>query len=87
MSEQQSILVSGRLRVKRGIYQMVILIKYPDGAKKEKSKSTGLQEKGNKKRAECMLRDFIQKTKETLAEQYERETTDAQELYLSLIHI
>ena len=51
MLEQQKVTVTGHLRLKRGIYQLVTIAKFPDGTKKEKSKSTGLQEKGNKKRS------------------------------------
>ena len=64
MLEQQKVTVTGHLRLKRGIYQLVTIAKFPDGTKKEKSKSTGLQEKGNKKRAERMLADLIREMEE-----------------------
>ena len=52
---------TGCLRVKRGIYQMVI--DYPDenGKRRQISKSTGLSEKGNKRRAQKMLDEQLAK--------------------------
>lgn len=72
MLEQQKVTVTGHLRLKRGIYQLVTIAKFPDGTKKEKSKSTGLQEKGNKKRAERMLADLIREMEERLTEEYQK---------------
>ena len=48
--------VAGHLRIKNGYWQMIL--SYKDkitGKRVLKSKSTGLKEKGNKKRAESML--------------------------------
>ena len=66
-------MVSGHLREKRGIYQIVLMYKDFNGKKKEKSMSTGLAVKNNKRKAEEMLmearRSFIvpeQATTETL---------------------
>lgn len=47
--------VTGHLRVKRGIYQMVFSYLDKDGNRHQKSESTGLPEKGNKRRALQML--------------------------------
>ena len=57
---------TGSLRLKRGIWQMVFDYEDEAGHRRQKSESTGLPEKGNKRRAEAMLR-------ERLAE-YERQT-------------
>ena len=57
---------TGSLRLKRGIWQMVFDYEDEAGQRRQKSESTGLPEKGNKRRAEAMLR-------ERLAE-YERQT-------------
>lgn len=48
--------VSGHLEESRGIYQMVLNWRTPNGGRGRKSISTGLPVKGNKKRAEDMLR-------------------------------
>ena len=50
-------MVSGHLREKRGIYQIILTYRDFEGKKKEKSMSTGLPVKGNKRKAEEMLMD------------------------------
>ncbi|MDR1321963.1 MAG: site-specific integrase [Gracilibacteraceae bacterium] len=57
LQEHQKIKVAGHLEEKRGIFQMALSWKLPDGTRDRKSLSTGLSVKGNKKRAEGMLRD------------------------------
>lgn len=47
--------MTASLRVKNSIYQMVISYKDTSGNWKKKSESTGLKERGNKRRAEAML--------------------------------
>lgn len=47
--------VTGHLRVKRGIWQMIIRYYDETGYRREVSESTGLPEKGNKRRAQQML--------------------------------
>ena len=47
--------MTASLRVKNGIYQMVFSYKDTSGNWKKKSESTGLKERGNKRRAEAML--------------------------------
>ena len=46
---------TGNLRVKRGIWQMVFEYQDAEGRRRQKSESTGLPEKGNKRRAQQML--------------------------------
>lgn len=46
---------TGNLRVKRGIWQMVFEYQDATGQRRQKSESTGLPEKGNKRRAQQML--------------------------------
>jgi len=46
---------TGNLRVKRGIWQMVFEYQDDTGKRQQKSESTGLPEKGNKRRAQQML--------------------------------
>lgn len=48
-------MVAGHLREQNGYYQMILSWKSNDGKRKNKSISTGLPIKGNKKRAEAML--------------------------------
>ena len=50
-------MVAGHLRIKRGVYQIVINYVDSDGHKRQKSMSTGLKIKGNKKRAQEMLEE------------------------------
>jgi len=50
-------MIAGHLRIKRGIYQLVLSYTDSSGNRRTTSKSTGLAEKGNKKRAEEMLRE------------------------------
>ena len=47
--------MTGSLRIKRGIWQMVFSYKDSTGKWRTKSESTGLKEKGNKRRAAAML--------------------------------
>lgn len=55
--QNQPAKVSGHLEEKRGIYQMVLNWTDINGNRQRKSVSTGLKIKGNKKRAEDMLRE------------------------------
>lgn len=48
--------VAGHLREQNGTYQMVLSWKDANGKRRTKSISTGLPVKGNKKRAESLLR-------------------------------
>ena len=51
--------MAGSLQIKKDTYYMVINLYGPDGKRKPKWISTGLPVKGNKKRAEKMLRDCL----------------------------
>lgn len=53
-------MVAGHLEIKRGIYQCVINYTDESGNRKRQSISTGLTEKGNKKRAEAILLNIRQ---------------------------
>ena len=48
--------VAGHLREQNGMYQMILSWKDTNGKRRTKSISTGLPVKGNKKRAESLLR-------------------------------
>lgn len=50
-------MVAGHLRIKRGVYQIVLSYTDSNGRKRQKSISTGLVVKGNKKRAQEMLEE------------------------------
>lgn len=54
-------LVSGHLQVKGGKYYVVLYLPQSNGKKKAKWISTHLDERGNKTRAEEMLRELRQK--------------------------
>lgn len=57
---------TGNLRVKRGVWQMVFQYQDSTGQRRQKSESTGLPEKGNKRRAQQML----DKRLDELSQQY-----------------
>ena len=57
-------LASGHLQVKGGKYYVVLYLPQPNGKKKAKWISTHLDERGNKTRAEEMLRELRQNTQE-----------------------
>ena len=57
---------TGHLRSKRGVWQMVIEYQDENGQRRQKSESTGLQEKGNKRRAQQMLDERL----DELSQQY-----------------
>lgn len=73
--------VTGHLRLKRGIYQMVFSYLDKDGKRRQKSESTGLPEKGNKRRAQQML----DKRLKELAQQYEPFLDDGRVLFLDFM--
>lgn len=51
-------MVAGHLQEKNGIYYVVLAYKTYDGKRKTKWQSTGLPIKGNKRRAEAMMREL-----------------------------
>ena len=59
-------MVSGHLRERDGTYYMVLSYTDEDGKRHTPCRSTKLPVKGNKKRAEAMLREFRSETEETL---------------------
>ena len=59
-------IVTGHLRERGGIYHIVLNYTDSDGKRKNPSRSTGLPVKGNKKRAEKMLREACEKLEEKL---------------------
>ena len=65
---QKPIKVSGHLDDVRGIYQMKLSWYNHNGERGRKSISTGLPVKGNKRRAEDMLKDMVKEQKALLAE-------------------
>jgi Site-specific recombinase XerD len=71
--EPHTFKVAGHLQEKRGIYQMLISWKNPDGKRGRKSFSTGLPVKGNKKRSEDMLRQKCKEMKLLLTEEHEQQ--------------
>ena len=63
--------MTGSLRVKRGIWQLVFSYKDNTGKWRTKSESTGLKEKGNKRRAEALLAARLEELGEAPAQQLE----------------
>lgn len=51
--------MTASLKVKNGIYQIVFSYKDSHGKWRQKSESTGLKEKGNKRRAEAMMKERL----------------------------
>ena len=69
-------MVTGHLREKNGVYHIVFNYKDENGKRQTPSKSTGLPVRGNKKKAEQMLRDAI---REKEAELLDEEDIDLDE--------
>lgn len=65
-------MVTGHLREKNGVYHIVFNYKDENGKRQTPSKSTGLPVKGNKKKAEQMLREAIKEKEAELLELEER---------------
>ena len=65
-------MVTGHLREKIGVYHIVFNYKDENGKRQTPSKSTGLPVKGNKKKAEQMLREAIKEKEAELLELEER---------------
>lgn len=68
-------MVAGHLREKNGIYHAVLSYTDAQGKRKTPSKSTGLPVKGNKKRAEAILRQWQRDMEAELAEQAQNAPT------------
>ena len=72
--------VAGHLRIQNGYWQIIFSYKDINGKRKTKSKSTGLKEKGNKKRAEAMLAEAKKQLQDELQnvhkEQKEKEENE-----------
>ena len=66
LQEMEQIKVAGHLVEKRGIFQMALSWKLPDGTRERKSISTGLSVKGNKTRAKEMLKEKCAEMEDTL---------------------
>ena len=64
---KKEIKVSGHLEVIKGIYHIKLSWVSEDGRRHRMSKSTGLIDRGNKKRANDMLIDFIREQETELA--------------------
>ena len=73
--------VTGHIRSKNGIWQMVFEYYDKSGQRRQKSESTHLPEKGNKRRAQQML----DKRLKELAQQYEPFLDDGRVLFLDFI--
>ena len=65
-------MVTGHLREKNGVYHIVFNYKDENGKRQTPSKSTGLPVKGNKKKAELMLREAIKEKEAELLDLEER---------------
>ena len=72
---------TGCLRVKRGIWQMVIYYYDASGQRRQMSESTGLVEKGNKRRAQQMLNERL----DVLSQQYTTVLEDRNVLFLTFM--
>ena len=51
-------MVAGHLQEKNGMYYVVLTYRTPAGKRKSKWQATGLPVKGNKKRAEAIMREL-----------------------------
>ena len=64
---KKEIKVSGHLEAIKGVYHMKLSWVSEDGKRHRRSKSTGLAERGNKKRANDMLIDFMREQEAEIA--------------------
>lgn len=83
---KERVKVNGHIRVQNGIYQMVLSWIFPDGTRHSIQKSTGLKEKGNKKRAYDMLDDTKYKLSEELTNDFYNRQKSAQKETLAVSH-
>lgn len=83
--------ITGSLRTKGAVWQMVVSYVDDTGKRRQKSKTTGLSSRGNKKQAQKMLEEFVEeiitdqstlKPKGLLFSDYMKEWLDEQEIYL-----
>ena len=68
-------MVAGHLREKRGYYHIVLSYTDENGKRQTPSKTTGLPVKGNKKRAEAMLREAQRSMEDELKRRAEERTS------------
>ena len=73
--------VTGSLRLKRGIWQLQFDYLDAAGQRKQKSESTGLPEKGNKRRAQKMLEERLSE----MEQQYETALDNRNVQFLSFM--
>ena len=73
--------VTGSLRLKRGIWQLQFDYQDAAGQRKQKSESTGLPEKGNKRRAQKLLETRLTE----MEQQYEAALDDRNVQFLSFM--
>lgn len=83
--------ITGSLRTKGAVWQMVVSYVDDTGKRRQKSKTTGLSSRGNKKQAQKMLEEFVEEiitdqstleSKGLLFSDYMKEWLDEQEIYL-----
>lgn len=83
--------ITGSLRSKGGIWQIVVNYTDPQGKRRQKSKSTGLSSRGNKKQAQKLLENYLDEIKNDnlslepkglLFSEYMKEWLDEQEIHL-----
>lgn len=83
--------ITGSLRTKGAVWQMVVSYVDDTGKRRQKSKTTGLSSRGNKKQAQKMLEEFVEEIitdqstlepKGLLFSDYMTEWLDEQEIYL-----
>lgn len=72
---------TGNLRVKRGIWHMVFIYQDSTGHRRQKSESTGLPEKGNKRRAQQMMDQRL----DELSQEYTAALENRNVLFLSFM--
>ena len=80
--------MTASLRVKNGIYHIVYSYYGDDGKRKQRSESTGLKERGNKRKAEAMLKARLEEMEKRSAMQIEAEDIlflDAMEEWLNVV--
>lgn len=81
-------LMTASLRVKNGIYQIIFSYYDENGKRKQRSESTGLKERGNKRKAEAMMKARLEELEAQSSAQIEAEDVlflDAMEEWLTVV--
>jgi len=82
------LLMTASLRVKNGIYHIIFCYYDENGKRKQRSESTGLKERGNKRKAEAVMKARLEELENRSSMRIETESVfflDAMEEWLTVV--